>query len=242
MKKLLHLYKQNRKILSFKDCCKINFQKSSIISIFNKKWKKEIFLRPRSSDILCFNQICVYNSYNFFVKLKPKTIVDAGANIGLFALDIHFKYPEAKIVCIEPDFKNYQILNKNVEKIRNIETHNTFLSATKKKYRVVHKEGNEWSSFIVPSKKKEAKIGLKISELVRKLKKIDILKIDIEGSEKEVFEQISIQDLKKIQVIIIEFHDRLKNFCARAFYKKICNLYFLQENVGESTVITFCKK
>jgi hypothetical protein len=49
------------------------------------------------------------------------------------------------------------------------------------------------------------------------LSRIDILKADIEGAEKEVFSDTSAW-IEKIDSIIIELHDRLKAGCSRSFY------------------------
>jgi hypothetical protein len=49
------------------------------------------------------------------------------------------------------------------------------------------------------------------------LESIDILKIDIEGAEKEVFAD-STAWLGRVRAIIIELHDRLKPGCSRSFY------------------------
>lgn len=49
------------------------------------------------------------------------------------------------------------------------------------------------------------------------LDKIDILKIDIEGAEKEVFSDTS-SWIEKVDAIIIELHERMKPGCNRSFY------------------------
>lgn len=49
------------------------------------------------------------------------------------------------------------------------------------------------------------------------LKKIDILKIDIEGAEKEVFSDTS-SWIDNVRSLIIELHERGKPGCNRAFY------------------------
>jgi hypothetical protein len=47
---------------------------------------------------------------------------------------------------------------------------------------------------------------------------IDILKVDIEGSEKEVFENSSTW-IDRIRVIVIELHDRYKKGCSQAVWR-----------------------
>jgi len=49
------------------------------------------------------------------------------------------------------------------------------------------------------------------------LEKIDILKIDIEGAEKEVFSDSS-SWIERVESIIIELHDHMKIGCNRSFY------------------------
>jgi hypothetical protein len=49
------------------------------------------------------------------------------------------------------------------------------------------------------------------------LEKVDILKIDIEGAEKEVFTDTS-SWIEKVNSIIIELHERMKAGCNRSFY------------------------
>ena len=49
------------------------------------------------------------------------------------------------------------------------------------------------------------------------LTKIDILKIDIEGAEREVFSDTS-SWIEKVDSIIVELHERMKSGCNRSFY------------------------
>ncbi len=49
------------------------------------------------------------------------------------------------------------------------------------------------------------------------LDKIDILKIDIEGAEREVFDDTS-SWIGKVDALIVELHERIKSGCNRSFY------------------------
>ena len=51
-----------------------------------------------------------------------------------------------------------------------------------------------------------------------KYKKIDILKIDVEGAEKEIFSKNYESWLGKVNVIMIELHDHIRGGCAKTFY------------------------
>jgi hypothetical protein len=69
--------------------------------------------------------------------------------------------------------------------------------------------------------------------------RINLLKIDIEGAERELFQANAGEWLSKVDVLVIELHDRFKQGCSKAFYSAICNRDFHQEQVGENIYIYF---
>lgn len=72
---------------------------------------------------------------------------------------------------------------------------------------------------------------------------IDLLKVDIEGAEKEVFGAADVDEwLPKVKVIAIELHDRMKDGCSYEFFKAVSkyqwhfafrgeNLIFIRKDV-----------
>jgi FkbM family methyltransferase len=65
------------------------------------------------------------------------------------------------------------------------------------------------------------------------LPKIDLLKIDIEGAEKEVFESTPAW-LSNVNTIAIELHERLKPGCNRNFYKGTTRYFPFEKSIGET--------
>jgi FkbM family methyltransferase len=61
-----------------------------------------------------------------------------------------------------------------------------------------------------------------LSDIIRDyaLANIGLLKLDIEGSEKELFEHADAW-IANVDAICLELHDRFKPGCSRAFYKAI---------------------
>ena len=58
---------------------------------------------------------------------------------------------------------------------------------------------------------------------------IDILKLDIEWAEKEIFEDENCKHwINKTNIIIIELHDRMKKWCRKSFYWSVCHENFYQ--------------
>jgi FkbM family methyltransferase len=74
----------------------------------------EISLRLRTSDVPTFEQIFVnfeYESPN--LPDFANAIVDLGANIGLATVFFALKYPETKILSIEPEENNFAAMLEN---------------------------------------------------------------------------------------------------------------------------------
>jgi len=187
--------------------------------------KHPFFLRLKSSDIPTYKQIFVRRDYTFNVRHEPKVIIDAGANIGLASIFFANKFPNSRIISIEPEKSNFSMLQKNVTPYPNI----TCLSAALwyknieidlidpglGKWGFQTKE-NETSAVSKPCHKVQ---GITIDKIMhdQQIDYIDILKIDIEGAEKEVFSEPS-QWIDKVGSLIVELHENLKTGCNRSFY------------------------
>ena len=66
---------------------------------------------------------------------------------------------------------------------------------------------------------------------------IDLMKIDIEGAEKEVFSAPDVDDwLSKVKVLVIELHDRMKKGCSRAFFTAMSKYDWHFELRGENLI------
>ena len=79
-----------------------------------------------------------------------------------------------------------------------------------------------------------------LKTMEHQLTQIDILKIDIETSEKQLFSENYSEWLPKVKVIIIELHDRMDAGCAKSFFTAINNCYtnYTYSTLGENVIIT----
>ena len=219
-------------------------QKKNIFSKYIRfrlpELKEPIYLRHNTSDVKTFDKVFLENEYNFTLKDSPQVIIDAGANIGAASIYFAVKYPEARIISLEPEKSNFNILVKNSKKYKNICCLNKALWHTKEPLYIKNPEANK-ESFEVQSKSLSQEIefieGISINELMAnfKINQIDILKIDIEGSEKEVFSH-NTEWLNKVGLIFIEFHDRKKPGCRESFSKAIKDYVVQINNKGETTI------
>lgn len=192
-----------------------------------KDIKFPFYMRIPSSDVANYKQIFIDQEYDFVVETPPKTIVDAGANIGLATIYFANRYPEAKIIAIEPEKSNFELLKKNVEPYSNVYPVNAALWNKNEEINVVDHGRGKWA-FMTEGKNSSESLPGDIRHTIRaitidriiddfELDKIDILKIDIEGAEKEVFDDTS-SWIGKVDALIVELHERIKSGCNRSFY------------------------
>jgi FkbM family methyltransferase len=194
-------------------------------------------------DLGTYQQIFIDKEYNFIAHLPPETIIDAGANIGLASIYFANKFPYAKIIAIEPEMENFELLKKNVSKYPNIiplcaalwdrvGQINLFDTGLGTNAYMVSDSG------IIKTPKHDLRSLVNTVTIEKILKdynldRVDILKIDIEGAEKEVFNN-SKDWIQKVNAIIIELHERMKDGCCRSFYNNtscFTNEWSLGENI-----------
>jgi FkbM family methyltransferase len=207
-------------------------QKDSLLIYGKGSFEKYQFLiRPVTSDHLVFDQIVIHKEYESVLELAKKvkegvnTIIDAGSNVGFTALYFNSLFSNAKIICIEADEKNFSHMQKNIS-INNLQNkiipiHAALWNNDGQELVVTSefRDGNSWSKSVklfennkgVSNKFKAISLHSIIMEF--QIEKIDILKIDIEGAEKELFDDHSFIDnlSKYVKIICLEIHDERSN-------------------------------
>lgn len=184
-------------------------------------------LRNFSSDVPTFMQVFIKQEYSFSVTSSPEVILDAGANIGLASIYFATKFPNTKIISIEPEESNFKLLQINSNPYKNIIPVQAALWNKNGIIDLIDPGLGHWGFMTDKENNQEKPLGLykhKVSSItIDKLMKtygadaIDILKIDIEGAEKEVFNDSSAW-IGKVRALIIELHERMKPGCNRSFY------------------------
>ncbi|MTI29986.1 FkbM family methyltransferase, partial [Xanthovirga aplysinae] len=210
--------------------------------IFLPKIEAPISLRPGTTDIPTFKQVFVYREYEYPINFVPKVIIDAGANIGLSAVYFANKFRNAHIYSIEPETNNFKLLKQNVSPYTTVTPIQAALWNSSSDLGVIDKGLGEWGFMVEERNKGETsnKINsiksVTIKDLLQsfKIKEIDILKIDIEGAEKELFESNFEDWLPRVKCLMIELHDRMKAGCSKSFFKAISRFNFSYDQKGEN--------
>jgi FkbM family methyltransferase len=202
-----------------------------------------IHLRTKSSDLLAFHQIFTFKEYDMNLGFSPRFIVDAGANIGLSVVFFANKFPSVKIVAIEPEKANFVMLEKNTKGYENILLAKRALSNQPNvNFDVIDKGYGNWGFVTEMQDSKNTKNvidtvkTITIDEILMEynLEYLDLLKIDIEGGEKELFESNYENWLPKTKCIIIELHDGITKGSSKSFFKAISKYDFSYFNRGEN--------
>lgn len=242
----------NRIILRFKQAimyCVVNLILVSGLSkrIYLRGYSQPINLRPKSTDLLTFHQVFTFKEYDFNLRDEPKFIIDAGANIGLASLYFIKKYPNTKIIAVEPEKANFEMLGINSKNHKNIFLYKRALSnRANLVLNVVDRGFGDWGfvteieSSVSYQNSVDTVQTITIDEIMKEnnLDFIDLLKIDIEGGEKELFESNYENWLPRTRNIAIELHDGIKMGSSKSFFKAISSYNFSYQIRGENLLFT----
>ncbi|MCH8824017.1 MAG: FkbM family methyltransferase [Planctomycetes bacterium] len=200
---------------------------TSLFEVKRHDIKFPISLRIPSSDVSTYRQVFINQEYDFREETHPKVIVDAGANIGLASIYFANKYPKAKLIAIEPEEGNFELLKKNVAPYITIIPVQAALWSHNGEIDLVDPERGNWGFMTEEGNASENQLrevchkvrAMTVDKIIDDydLDKIDILKIDIEGAEKEVFSDTS-SWIERVDALIIELHEFIKHGCNRSFY------------------------
>ena len=203
-----------------------------------------IALRPRTSDLPTFDQVFLGLEYNIDFTFKIERIIDAGGNIGLAAIYFANKYPNAKITSVEPEKDNFKMCVKNTKNYNNITPVQKALSNSNGEELYIKDSGLGSWAFTTVSKREgipesNKVLTINIEEILNQNNWdiVDIVKIDIEGAEKELFDSNFERWIPRTKCIIIELHDRMKKGCSKSFFKTISQYNFSCELRGENLIL-----
>jgi FkbM family methyltransferase len=218
------------------------FRKGSPLNL--SKLIHPFFIRNNPFDYATFEEVILREEYKIDLNYEPKTIVDAGANIGLTAIFFANIYPNSQIISIEPDADNYAVLKVNAKKYKNITTKHCGIWSHEAYLKVVD-NGMGNNSFTVKETQNNQPGSINsvsIQSIMKEndWKMIDLLKIDIEGSEKIIFGNNFNEWLPFVRTIVIELHDSMNPGASKAVFKAISNYNFSCDIKGENLVFKNC--
>jgi FkbM family methyltransferase len=186
-----------------------------------------VFLRDSASDHAIFWQCLVDQQYDTSIfpqhqrlmqqyrelierKVTP-LILDLGANIGLAALWFASRFPQAKILAVEPDGKNLALLQQNIAGRDQIQALHGAVWNTSGKLRIVNPEAGFAAFRVAPAQEDEEAVCAYTVEELLAIAGVDfpfIVKIDIEGAQQALFSSHTAW-VERVHLIVLELDDWL---------------------------------
>lgn len=218
-------------------------QKNELVSITVPDIAHPVWLRAGGSDEEVSKQIFVNKELNFPVVGNPKYIVDAGANIGLSAIWLANKFPDARIICLEVEKDNFEVLKRNVAPYPLVTPVLKGLWSKKAHLTITNPADSSWEFKVeevaAPTPQTIEAVGVIDIIFEYDLPRIDVFKIDIEGSELEVLRNNSGLWLGKVGTLAIELHERFQPGCEKALLAATKDIPHLRSQCGEYEVLRF---
>ena len=182
---------------------------------------KIVEIRPATSDVDVFAAVFLEHEYDIASLVGPvQTIVDLGANTGLAAMFFTLRYPGARVIAVEPELANYQILCRNTRDLGTVEavhaaiwSDDTTLSVETTDQAGARLADWGFQTKDVPAGPNAQRVeALGMQSLLHRfnLHRVDLLKVDIEGAEHELFGPFAARWLPKVQNVLIETHERFR--------------------------------
>jgi FkbM family methyltransferase len=194
--------------------------------------RSPVYVRPQTTDVYSFEEAFIRDFHHLDIDFDPRLIVDCGANVGYVSVLFANAYPNARIIAIEPEDSNLKVLRLNAAsypsiKIVDAAVWNTQGSVRisnpqdqKDAFRVEAADGGGIRTVTIPG----------IMEMAGE-NRIDLLKLDIEGAEREIFSEPA-PWLSQVAILMIELHDRIKPGCSLAFFSALSRYDFVEIKRG----------
>jgi len=180
-------------------------------------------------DIITFNEVIKVNTYNVKKEeIKNKTIIDIGANIGLFSI-FCAENGAKKVIAIEANSNIFKKLKENTKEYNNIEIIN--LAVYKEDNIDVYIKDNNTCSTITEDSNCLKIKTITLESIINKfdLQNMEdiVLKLDCEGAEHDILLNTKKEILEKIKTIYIEIHE------SEVSYDETHNIKKLKKQIEE---------
>lgn len=172
-----------------------------------------MILRPGTSDRAVYRQVFEEAIYDTGPS-NPSLILDLGAYTGISTRWFLDRYPGATVVAVEPDPANAALLKANAPEA---EIRAVAVGGSAGRTVVFHPEGGAWRATTVPEigGAFAAEVDVETVDSILGGRRADIVKMDIEGAEMEVFEA-DCEWLAGVRLLFVEQHDRFRPGCVHA--------------------------
>jgi FkbM family methyltransferase len=158
---------------------------------------------------------------------EVRRIIDGGANIGGEILPFRRFHPDARIVAVEAARENFEVLSRNFQGDGQVELVHAGLRSSAARLRV--EAGPSFEGFRVHVVEGDAPHDIDAVSIDQLLDaqgwdEVDILKLDVEGAEWELFGESAARWLKRVKVLVFECPDADRPGTTARIFKAFADL------------------
>lgn len=203
-----------------------------------------IRVRLASSDARSMASCLLDLQYDVDLGFEPKTILDLGGNIGCSAIYFANRWPNARICVVEPFKENFELLKHNTEPYPNIQPIHAAAHSVRGRLRLQVPQTGFWGVQAVPHTSahrpdSNSVAGKTVCDLMDEagFDRIDLLKMDIEGSELDLFRSSPDEWLTRTRVVAVELHDWVRVGCSWYFERALAKYRTRRIAIDENIVV-----
>lgn len=205
-----------------------------LVHVSGGKLLGPVTLRAGSADVFAMEDVLLGAALNDLKGLSPRCVVDAGANIGFASIRLQEMFPDAEIVAVEAESENFKLLCQNTRAYPRIRPVHAAIWPEPGVVSIQNPNEATWSFYVGRTGAGEVVEALPLDLLMARfaLPRIDLLKLDIEGGEYELFSR-AVPWLSKVDVMLVEMHDRKVPGCTQALEQMLVGVAHTKRKVGE---------
>jgi FkbM family methyltransferase len=163
------------------------------LAIMPLQSNREVHLRIDTSDFCACRDVLILRTKSYdpgMADFSPTTIVDAGAHIGMASILFAFKYPTARIIAIKPEAANFAALIRTTPSYKTITPIHAAPWREDGEVGLGPSNAHPKEAFQIVENGQQRVRAITMDTLMREtcIDSIDLLKVDVEGAEREVFE------------------------------------------------------
>ncbi len=201
------------KVAHVRNLTRLHLRKKGLVNV--KISNLTLTTMDKNASLVLYKEVFLRNEYKIPFKVSASPIIlDLGANIGFASVFYATQYPGARILAFEPNPSSFDLLKKNISTCNFGDRIEAFPYALTNKEGVISfyvgKESTSLRSSLFSDRAQGEEIKVEarpVSTFVSQLPHVDIMKIDVEGAEYLIFEDLlKTNQLSKIRNLVVEFH------------------------------------